>query len=155
MENKQMVSSAIKELEKEKQEAEIQKIKNVVRSYLEKISEKESSLKVLQDDIRSLKKDLDDLKAGRLDKIEERQGKDKVHDKNTLMTIRRIEKTYIPLAPWKSEWEVLPVNTFSTSTSNIYDLVTQTTDNVTYTTGTVWQNFTGGVYEIGGHIINL
>jgi hypothetical protein len=37
MTNKDMVADAIKEISKEKQEAEIKKIKDIVRSYLTKI----------------------------------------------------------------------------------------------------------------------
>jgi len=63
-----MVADAIKELSKEKQEAEIKKIKDIVQRYLEKIDTKKKEVKESQEELRALEKDLDDLKDGRLDK---------------------------------------------------------------------------------------
>ena len=109
MNNKEIVADAIKEISKEKQEAEIKKIKDIVKSYLEKISNKKEKVKEVQEELRALEKDLDDLKAGRLDKIEERQGKDPVHDRVTIIEIHRIEKEYIPYQPWRSQYEIVYV----------------------------------------------
>ena len=141
-----MVSNAIKELEKEKQEKEIAKIKDIVRAILEKVEEKEKEVKAKQEELRALKADLDDLKAGRLDKIEERQGKDPVHDKVTIVKICRVEAGYVPMQPWRSWWEINSQT--SSSQGEAWSGV--------WTTGTTCQNFTGGTYTLGsGQIINL
>ena len=200
-----MVSTAIKEVEKEHQEAEIQKIKDIVKKYLEKIQSKKEKVKEEQEELRALEKDLDDLKAGRLDKIEERQGKDPVHDRVKIIEIHRIETQYVPYYPWRSPYQITYYQPYCTTTysdSNYYGLATSgTISGTTYTltsstsalqgmttgssdystftqanqigyganssqlsnvsnamsqiTGTMFQNFTGGSYEINGHIINL
>jgi hypothetical protein len=104
MTNKDMVADAIKEISKEKQEAEVKKIKDIVRTYLEKIQSKKEKEDEIRKERLALEKDLDDLKAGRLDKIEERQGKDPIHDKVKIIEIHRIEKEYIPYYPWRSPY---------------------------------------------------
>ena len=104
MTQKEIVADAIKEISKEKQEAEVKKIKDIVRTYLEKIQSKKEKEDEIRKERLALEKDLDDLKAGRLDKIEERQGKDPIHDKVKIIEIHRIEKEYIPYYPWRSPY---------------------------------------------------
>ena len=162
MDYKKVVSTAIKEVEKESQEKQIKKVKQIVKGYLEKIAKKEIGLKEISQEIKELKRDLDDLKAGRLDKIEDKQGKDKIHDKFTLIIIKKVEKEYIPLQPWRSPWIVtwrdnyIPNIPFTTTTDNT-EYVTLTADDMiqTTSTGTTFQNFTIGTYEVNGKIINL
>jgi hypothetical protein len=168
MTNKEIVADAIKEISKEKQEAEIKKIKDIVRTYLEKIQQKKEKEDEVRKERLALEKDLDDLKAGRLDKIEERQGKDPIHDKVTIIEIHRIEKEYIPYQPWRSPWIVeyrqFPYGTSISYTSNTSSLnnqllgVTQSLGmqcSSVQTTGAQWQNFVGGNYQVGSNNINL
>ena len=174
MTQKDVVSNAIKELEKEKQEAEISKIKGVVKSYLERIFQTKETIKEAQKTLQQLEVDLNDLKSGRLDKIEGRQGKDPGHDKTTLIIIKEIEKEYIPFQPWRSPYIIeikptlpyYPVYPLTSTTPAIqyYDsmamlqqgMTTASSDNLIFqTTGVNCQNFCGGVYDIGGHIINF
>ena len=154
MENKNVVSSAIKELEKEKQEKEIAKIKDIVRAILEKIEQKDKEVKAKSEEFKALKADLDDLKAGRLDKIQEKQGKDPVHDRVTLIWVTPVPEQFIPYQPWRSPWVVewagnLPTGVYLSGTSSTNTLHCTTT-------GTLWQNFSTGTYTLGnGNIINL
>jgi hypothetical protein len=177
MNQKDIVATALEQVEKEKQEAEISKIKGIVKAYLEKILDKKEAIKVLQKDLKELEADLDDLKLGRLDKIEGRQGKDPDHDKTTLIIVREIEKEYIPFQPWRSPFiiEVKPTlpyypvypitqtlgmttgtQMFDAMTAMTQGTLTTSSDNPYFqTTGVNCQNFCGGVYDIGGHIINF
>jgi DNA gyrase/topoisomerase IV subunit A len=167
---KELVSSAIKELEKEKQEAEIRKIKDIVKAYLEKISSKKESLKSVQDELKELENDLNDLKMGRLDKIEERQEKDPKHNEITLIIIKRVEKEFIPYQPWRSSYIIEPrypiwqtqytatggsnlINCSTTCSQNAY--LTQATAPSMTATGIMFQNFCGGTYAIGGQTISF
>jgi hypothetical protein len=168
MEYKKVVSDTIEESEKKQQEKEIEKIKEIVRSYLNKINDKEEDKKKLEKEIRILKDDLDDLKMGRLDKIEERQTKDPEHNKTTLIIIKKIEKEYIPYQPWFSPWyvEMKPYTPYYyDNMTYIYgnsDAITLTGTaycsavNAITTAGTSFQNFSQGSYTLNsGKIINL
>ena len=153
MDYKKAVSDALKESEKEKQESEIKKIKDIVKSYLEKITEKEKAKTEIAKEIQVLKDDLNDLKAGRLDKIEEKQGKDKAHDGFTLVIIKRIEKEYVPMYPWKSPWVIERKVPFVDISNTGINWGTNST--IFTSTGVSFQNFTSGTYDINGTIINL
>lgn len=147
MTQKDIVSNAIQQLEKEKQEAEISKIKGIVKAYLEKILNKKEQIKIIQKELKELEMDLDDLKSGRLDKIEERQEKDPNHNINTLIIVKRIEKEYLPFQPWRSPWIVEWGNYLPSGNTWV--------DCSSTTTGTAFQNFTGGTYTINGQIFTL
>ena len=165
MDYKKIVASAISDAEKTKQEQEIAHIKSIVKAYLEKIFKKEEEKKELEKAIKALKADLEDLKLGRLDKIEEKQGKDKEHDNNTLIIIHKIEKEYIPYQPWRSPWIIawnykVSYDTSSDWTLNYANTATVNANDSTMLTsrrllGTSFQNFSGGTYDIFGQIINL
>jgi hypothetical protein len=185
------VEEAIKEIEKEEQQKEVDKIKNIVRKYLEKIADKKKQEDEVRKERLALEKDLDDLKAGRLDKIEERQGKDPVHDKVKIIEIHKIVEHYYPAYPWRSPYVInwyepnyygqsittssgyssigylqanntgssLGMITSNTGSQNfmnqmqsVSNLASQITGQIT---GTMFQNFCGGSYDIGGNIINL
>ena len=146
MDYKKLVASAISEAEKQKQEEEIKCIKDIVKAYLEKISTLEKERKELDVKLKALKADLEDLKTGRLDKIENKQGLDDFHDKNTLIIIKKIEKEYIPYYPWRGHWMVewkLPYSYRNAINTNFI------------ATGTNFQNFSAGTYEVGGNITNI
>jgi DNA gyrase/topoisomerase IV subunit A len=152
MTQKDIVSNAIQQLEKEKQEIEISKIKGIVKAYLEKILNKKEQIKIIQKELKDLEIDLDDLKSGRLDKIEERQSKDPNHKNNTLIFVKKIEADYLPFQPWRSPWIVEWCNNCPVvgSTSD-----TWIDPSFTTCTGTAFQNFTSGTYTINGQIFTL
>jgi DNA gyrase/topoisomerase IV subunit A len=160
---KELVSSAIKELEKEKQEAEIRKIKEIVKAYLEKISSKKESLKIAQDELKELENDLNDLKMGRLDKIEERQEKDPKHNAITLIIIKRVEKEFIPYQPWRSPYII--EQRYPLTPSLNYTLTTSTDSQTNWmdasgqcsllATGIMFQNFSGGTYTVGNQTVSF
>ena len=159
--NKKIVADAIKEISKEEQEKQIEKIKGIVKCYLEKIQGKKEKEDEIRKERLALEKDLDDLKAGRLDKIEERQGKDPIHDRVTIIQIHKIEPSFIPYRPWQSPWfvEVKPIYqpqmtwSYTSATSQLPSGGTQAYQM--QTTGIQMQNFVGGSYQVGNQNINL
>jgi len=153
MTNEKIVSTAIEQLEKENQEAEISKIKGIVKAYLEKILNKKEEIKARQSELKELEADLNDLKAGRLDKIEDRQTNDPNHSKITLIYIKKIERDYLPYYPWRSPWIVEWNVPFGDAWTNT--IGSTSSDTTLYSTGTAFQNFTGGSYTINGQTYNL
>ena len=169
--------------EKEEQEKEIQKIKTIVKTYLEKIREKKKKRDGISEEIRILEKDLDDMKSGRLDLIEDRQKKDEKAREISIVIVNKIEKEYVPYYPWRSPWivEIKPpyqfvCDTRTTTTTTTYPLVSQVnslgstivsdssgkiTDcflqngTTSQFTGTQFANFTKGSYDVDGNTINL
>ena len=182
---KDIIKKAVSLAEKEAQEKEINRIKEIVQSYLEEIDEKNKKKQVLDKDIRILKKDLDDIKSGRLDKIEERQEKDKRAREVSLIIVHRIEKEYIPMTPWHSPFEITWNPWYSSSVScssgsggdlsitGGCDYVTTVSDSCTSSVhtysaqsvtcgspcqplcGTTFSKFSSGAYDVGGQIVNL
>jgi len=168
MDYKKVVSDALQESEKKEQEKQIERIKRIVQSILEKIDKRMKEKEKLDKEIRVLKNDLDDLKAGRLDKIEERQQKDDEARNYSIIYVERIEKEYVPAHPWRSPWIV-----YSKSDINISDTMSYTIGSINnpnvglakfstsgasstaFTTGTFCKTFTAGTYNVNGKIINL
>ncbi len=113
MDIKKVVADTIKESEQKKQEQQKQKVKAVVQKILTQIenvkdNKNDYKLKISELDkkLKVYENDLEDLKNGRLDKIEERQEKDEEHNKYTIVIVKRIIKEYIPMQPWRSPWLV-------------------------------------------------
>ncbi len=107
-----------KEEERIKKEKEISKIKNVVKAHLQKIDFLDEQIRKLQEEKAVVKSDLEDLKAGRLDKIEERQKTDPTIKEKSIIIIERIVEKYIPDYPWRSPYDIT-WNTYSTSPNSI------------------------------------
>lgn len=150
MEQKDLVATALEQVEKEKAEAEISKIKGIIKAYLEKILNKKEQLKELNKELKELEADLDDLKAGRLDKIEEKQGKSPCHDINTLIFIKKIQEDFLPYQPWRSPWIIERRNDYNSPSVTYYC----DGSNLT-TSGVMFQNFSGGTYDINGQYFTL
>ena len=154
---KEIIKQALAAAEKEQQEKEIGRIKKIIQSHLEQIETKTEKRRKLDEEIGLIKKDLDDLKAGRLDRICERHEKDERAREVRIIYVERIEKQYVPYYPWRSPWIVYWSNGTQPyqSAVNFTTYTTGTTDNVITTTGTQFSNFASGSYQIGNHIVNL
>ena len=169
--DRNLIKKALDAAEKEHQEKEIEHIKKIIVSYLERIQDKTTKRAELDKEISLLKKDLEDLKAGRLDKIEERQEKDPEAKRLSIIFVKKIEREYIPYYPWRSPYEITwqTTNTypnFSAISTDVGSTLTINTGSSTMSlgtaivqgqiaTGTMFQNFAGGSYEIGDKIINF
>jgi hypothetical protein len=73
---KEAVELAEKELQEEEDRKQIDLIKKAIKQTLEKIKDKENERSKLNKEIKTLKQDIDNIRAGRLDLIAERQEKD-------------------------------------------------------------------------------
>ena len=87
---------AEKEIKREKEEALRLKVKEIVKSTLEKIDGIDKQEKELAEQKKVLKKDIDDLKAGRLDLIEERQKESSVARNNSLLQVIHLDSVSNP-----------------------------------------------------------
>lgn len=131
---------AEKELKQEKQDELKNKIKGIVKDTLEKIDKIDKQEKELAEKKKVLKKDIDDLKAGRLDLIEERQKESQLARDTSVFKVVIKEIQYPPQ-------------------NSCYSLYSGTTDStvswkipVTYTSGWNVSNCVGGTYNINGII---
>lgn len=173
---KEIIKKGFAEAEKQQQEDEVRKVKEIVQKHLEKIAYHNKKAKEHSDQARLLKKDLDDLKTGRLDRIEERQEKDSKAREVRIIEVHKIVERYQPLTPWYSpfriEWAYpyyLGVNSLTTGNTTFY---TDSSSAMTLTavtgtssilgeggsmtlTGVNCSNFAGGAYQVDSKTINL
>ena len=96
----------------ELKENQIAEVKKVVLKTLEKIAGKTKERDKLSDEIRLLKMDIDDLKAGKIEHIVERQEKDPKAKEVAVVIIIK-EKEIKEISPWywpyKIIWQPAPV----------------------------------------------
>jgi hypothetical protein len=175
--DKEIIKKGIAEAEKEAQEKEIAKVKQIVKLHLERIDDLKERENKARDERKLLEKDLTDLKSGRLDKIEERQANDDVSKIKSIIIVHRIEKEYVPFYPWASPWQIvinqpympiIPTCTIGQSSASY--TVSSSTPGYSYismnnsfdedsqqltVSGKFLQNFAGGFYEVNGKQINL
>ena len=85
------VKKAVSDAEKELKEKQIDKVKEIVKATLERIEKLDNDIRELQSQRKILKLDIDDLKAGRLDRIEERQKKDPEASKTSVVKVKEKE----------------------------------------------------------------
>ena len=75
MTEKDFIQKGFKEGEKQWNERLLKEAKSMALATLEKIEEKKKEKAKVEEELRVLKLDLEDLKAGKIDKIQERQEK--------------------------------------------------------------------------------
>lgn len=178
--SKDIIKKAFADAEKERQEQEVSKIKSIVKAHLEKIETKSKEHKKLGEEISLLKKDLDDMKAGRLDRIEERHEVDERAKEVRIIIVKKVEHEYIPMQPWRSPWTIewatspyfYPGSGTLTTYASPSVTLTNTGSSLTYltsgtaavntnavycsTTGNNVANFVSGTYDLSdGKIITL
>lgn len=165
-----LVSDTEKELKDAVKEKEATKIKAIVKRLLKKKDDLLEEKADVDKKIKYVKMDLDDLKDGRLDRIEERQKKDPDAKKNAVVIIIKekvIREREVPVSPyyqpyrfiWATEvpdsvttinagsagWITTSANSFSgSSTPASYVLTCSTVKNNVL-----------GTYDVDGHIVHL
>ena len=182
--NKEVAKKAFEAAEKELEDKQIEKLKNVVKDTLRKIQDLDKEIVKLEEERKILKLDIDDLKAGRLDKIEERQ---KVDSKAKQVSVIIVEKEvhHYHGSPWYQPYIIHyvpyypPVHHFPITYGNCNNSqsaffgsnamvglaidtdmsahVTTTTnsDSVFMLNASTAKNYTGGTYNLGTKIVNL
>lgn len=84
---KKAVELAEKELRQEEEAKQIKLIKEVIKRTLESIKSKEKERNKLNKEIKTLKQDIDNIRAGRLDLIAERQEKDEEAKRTSIIEV--------------------------------------------------------------------
>jgi hypothetical protein len=131
------------------EEKQIQNLKNIIKNLLQKKSELDKEKDEIEEKIKLVKQNIDDFKAGRLDKIKERYDlnpKAKEIAPIKVVIINDSRRTQYPFKPQFWNYEAIWVNQTYSGSSLI---------DVCGTSGTNYATFTSGAYEIGNKIINL
>lgn len=134
MDNKKISKEALAELEKEKAEKTKEEFKQYFKDTLQEIEIQKKNKETIEEKIRILNKDLDDLKNGDLEKIKERQDKSELAKQTSRVVIKKMivkvikepdwyKGTYpviIPLIPSSypvSDWTVTTCDTMKTGST--------------------------------------
>ena len=154
--DQKIIKQALSEAEKEAQQEKIDRVKEIVKAHLEKIENCKDKESAIREERKIYENDLEDIKQGRLDKIMERQNKSEKARNISIIIVRPVERSYMPLCPWRSQWVIdwnYPIKPSSTFN---YTLISDNTDKhfCSYD-GIAFQNFAGGTYDINSKIINL
>ncbi len=84
---KKAAELAEKELQKEEEQKQIDLIKKAIKQTLEAVKTKEKERTKLNKEIKTLKQDIDNIRAGRLDLIAERQEKDEEAKRTSVIEV--------------------------------------------------------------------
>ena len=112
---KKMAELAEKELKEENRKKQFRIIKEGIKGELEKLEEKKKQRKELDEEIKIHKQNIDNIREGRLDLIEERQKKDERAKAVSTIIIERekiVEKPYPvypyipPIQPWYAPYRI-------------------------------------------------
>lgn len=170
------IKKAFRAAEQELEEKDIAHLKGIIKNLLQKKKEKEMEMDEIADGIKIIKQDIEDFKAGRLDKIKERHDLNPNADKNSPISIVIINdnsRTVYPSRPWLWNYQVQWNHGVTYLSSGLHNATTtgNTGNNVTTTGSFVSQNtlqnivncsgqnaatFTAGTYNLNdGFVINL
>ena len=160
----EIVKEAFKLAEKELKDGEKIRIKEVVKATLEKLRKKEIEKHAVEEEIKILRADIENLKEGRIDKIKERQDIDiKAKEVSVIIIKEKIIEKQVPMWHWpwviEIKHEYLPVyyptymsgtligncttgNSATITSNNI-------SSNITFTsTNSNAHLYTGGTYQL-------
>jgi len=161
---KQAVELAEKELQEEDEKKQIELIKNAIKQTLEKINNKEKERSKLNKEIKTLKQDIDNIRAGRLDLIAERQEKDDEAKKTSIIEVIKEKEVHHHhyhdrwYEPYRIIWKYEP-DYYSTATvtsvSDSYWTYCDCSDNPTLSntcaysvTNSIAKDSFAGTYEL-------
>lgn len=165
---KEMIKEAVKLAEQELKDEEKMRIKEVVKTTLEVLRKKEIAKHKIDEEIKILRKDISDMKEGRIDRIKERQDIDANAKEVSVIIIKeKIIEKQLPM--WYCPWiiEVKPqyiqyIPTYTTcgtgtgnatgiavTTSAISNNICGSTSSLTFTsTNSNVHLFTSGTYQL-------
>lgn len=108
---------AFKEAEKELLQEQTKKIKDFMKTILQKLEDKKKEKADAEEAIRILKLDLEDLRAGKVDKIEERHQSQRVQSLAQIQTPTLVGySTALNLTG--NGWATITAGTYTVSSSN-------------------------------------
>lgn len=148
------VKKACELAEEELKKSNIDKLKDVIKVTLERIESIDKKIRGLQEERKLLRLDIEDLKLGKLDRIQERQNKDPKAKEISTIVIKEIihehyvTPQYIPYVVTIKEPYIYPYTTWCASGSSM---------NCSFTIdgNTVSHNATGAYNLTSGDIIHL
>ena len=157
--------------EKELEDKKIEKLKDVVKDTLHKIKDLDKQIDELESERKILKLDIDDLKAGRLDRIEERQKVDKKAKRVSVIIVEK-EVHHHHYTPWQQPYVIHYVPYYPPVINPVYCDNFTTTGGQSATLGlavsatsnygsvfslnaTTAKNYTIGTYAIGDKTVYL
>ncbi len=154
-------TQAFQSAEQEIEEKSIAQLKQTIKQILQKKKDLEEDRDEIDEEIKLLKQDIEDFKAGRLDKVKERHENDERADKVFPITINIIKQEVVT-KPWTWTYEVMPKGIWTTALtpdvtgSSTYSIATSLGGtNAICLTGNSAQTFTTGSYTLTGGIVNL
>lgn len=108
-----LIKEAFELAEKEFKEKKIDEVKRIVLKTLERIDELVKEKGALEEKIKILRMDIDDLKEGKLDRIVERQEKDEKAKNTSVVVIIKEKEVIREVSPWywpyRIYWNPAPV----------------------------------------------
>lgn len=159
---KDNMKKAFEAAEQELQEKDVQHLKGIIKNLLQSKKDKEKKRDEIDAEIKVIKQDIDDFKAGRLDKIKERHDINPDADKSSpinIIIVNDNSRRVYPTQPWRWNYEVqwLPaVWNISTTTGTGTYLIGRSTStatagsiNTVYCSGQAAATFTSGTYHLG------
>ena len=172
----EVAKKAFELAEKELEDKQIEKLKEAVKNTLRKIKDLDDDIVKLEDERKILKLDIDDLKAGRLDKIEERQKVDKKAKRVSVIVVEK-EVHHYHGSPWYQPYVIhyvpypqvqpLPISPVYVNDSIHYcngngqsallgmSATTDGNNSVFMLNASTAKNYTTGTYDLGTKIVNL
>jgi len=161
---KDIVKEGFALAEDEGRKKQVEEVKKIVLKTLEKIDEKSKYRKELDEEIRLLKMDIDDLKEGKLDRIVERQEKDEKAKKTSVVIIIKEKEVIREYNPWywpyRIQWQ--PYDTtpaFCSSGTNSINIYGGSTSSTCMTLPTincsVAKDSVTGTYSVNDAVVHL
>jgi hypothetical protein len=167
--------------EKELKDKQVQEVKKIVLKTLEKLNEKQKEKTTLEEEIRLLRMDIDDLKEGRLDRIQERQEKDAKAKQTSVVIIIKEKEVIREYTPWYQPYKVIwqtpmpsfPIQPFyyadNSGSQKVYMsnhtggvemsalscASSAPIESTCFISNCVAKDFTIGAYEVEGKVVNL
>lgn len=166
MTSKEIVKKGFELAQEELKEKQVKVVKEIVKKTLEKLDDVKGKIKELQEEKKILELDIDDLKEGRLDRIEERQTVDPKAKKVSVVVIIKEKEIvnnswYQPYYIERWNVPVYPTINYSNGLSSAGGFVTTDLSDFTNCNDVMTINCSvakanvAGAYDINDHIINL
>jgi len=138
MDNKKAAELAEKELKKEEEDKQIKLIKEVIKQTLNKLEVKKEKKSKLEKEIKILKQDIDNIRAGRLDLIAERQEKDDEAKKTSIIEVVKEVHHHHYHDRWYEPYRVIIKEPYWTTYTYCGNAITDTVGDYTVYSAPDW-----------------
>jgi len=129
---KKAAELAEKELQEEEEKKQIDLIKKAIKQTLEAIKNKEKERCKLNKEIKTLKQDIDNIRAGRLDLIAERQEKDEEAKKTSIIEVVKVKEVHHHhYDRWYEPYKIIYKEPYWTTYTDCGNAITDTSGDYT------------------------